>query len=80
MIYNKNSSKFGALWRNIQTFAGSPPLECSLFQLSLKHTGAVFYERGSFPYQCILEKIIIVYDEDITIQILIELLGKDDDC
>lgn len=78
MIYNKNSSKFGALWRDIQTFAGSP-LEGFLFQLSLKHSGAGFYEMGSFPLPMYPLRKFIVYDEDITIQILIELLGKDDE-
>lgn len=35
---------------------------------------------GSFPLPMYpLRKSIVVYDEDITIQILIELLGKDDE-
>lgn len=59
-------------------FVGSAPLECSLFPLSQKHTGAVLYEMGFFPYLCILlEKLLL--DEDIIIQILIELNGKDDE-
>lgn len=35
---------------------------------------------GSFPLPMYPLRKIVVYDEDITIQILIELLGKDDEC
>lgn len=62
MIYNKNPSKFGTLESETKLFAGSAPLEGSLFQLSQKHTGAVFYAVGFFSLLMHPpRKIIIVY-------------------
>lgn len=53
VIYNKNSSRFGALWKDPQP-SGGPASGVSPLRPSQKHPGAAFHDMASSPYLCVL--------------------------